>query len=248
MATLTNGAVLSGDITITKRVGTLLTLDTDAKYVDKDVQFTIGVQSAASAADTTEADADVEATDSGSIGGINISNVIGAKSDSEPSSGYYIRVKATGSGSSKVTTPGWLDAGSMEEATATATKFFPVDAAAISVTGNNTVTPSASISGSNVTLSNTDNGISITSTGGGTASANVSALSTAAGYVPDNTTMDTDTINAGSTTTTASAFISGVNIETPETGTRTFSVTVPNGSSTVTFTFNLNSNGNVVIS
>jgi len=248
MATLTNGAVLSGEITITKRVGTLLTLATEGKYADKDAQFTIGVQSAAAAANTAAADADVESTDSGSIGGTNISNVIGAKSDSEPSSGYYIRVKATGSGSSKVTSAGWLEAGSMDTASTTATKFFPVDAASVAVSGSNTVTPSASISGTNVTLSNTNNGISVTSTGGGTASASAAATSTAAGYVPNNTQMGSATINAGSVTTTASTFISGVTIEKPSTGTRTFAVTVPNGNSTVTFTFNVDSSGNVVIS
>ena len=60
MATLYNGSKLSDELLIEKQLGTTLTLDTDRKYVDKDIQFTINVQSATEAGNTASADADVE--------------------------------------------------------------------------------------------------------------------------------------------------------------------------------------------
>lgn len=128
MATLNDGAA---SITLTKQNNTLLTLSTDKTYVDGDVQFTLGVQSGAGAADTASADADVESTDDSNVGGVNISDVIGAKTTTEPSSGYYIRIKASGSGNSKITTAGWLDTGALSTASTTAVKYFPVDGAVI---------------------------------------------------------------------------------------------------------------------
>ena len=248
MATLTqseNGML--GTITLTKQTGTLLTLATDDTYVDDDIQFTIGVQSGAGAANTASADADVESTDDSGVGGVNISGAIGTKTSSEPSSGYYIRIAASGSGSSKIVTPGWLDAGNLAAASATATVFFPIDEGQASISGTNTVTPAASVAGTNVTLSNTDNGISVVATGGGTAHATAAGTVTQAGYVPLNGSFGSTEINASSASTTAQTYISGVTIVAPQTGSRTFSVTVPNGSTTATFTFHVDSDGNVVI-
>lgn len=248
MATLNSGTALTGSITITKRVGTLLTLATDDKYVDKDIQFTIDAQSAAVAGSSAAADADVEST-SGSGSGVNISDVIGTKTTTQPSSGYYLRVKATGTGSFNVTTPGWIDAGgSSTSIEANETLFFPVTGGTASVSGNNTVTPSASLSGSNVSFSNTNNGVSVTATGGGTASASATATTTAAGYVPNNTQIGSATINASNASTTASSFISGVTLQKPATGNITFAVTIPSGAKTETLTFNVYANGNVIIS
>ena len=68
MATLVNN---TGEITIAKQSGTVLTLSTDQKYCDGDIEFVIGVQSGAAAGNTATADAAVEST-SGSAGGTNI--------------------------------------------------------------------------------------------------------------------------------------------------------------------------------
>lgn len=125
------------------------------------------------------------------------------------------------------------------------TKTF-ADATA-TVSGTNTVTPTATISGSGCTLSNTDNGISITATGGGSASASATATTGTAGYAQTNATLGTGTIAASSTTTTATTYISGVTVTAPSSGTRTFSITVPNGAGTATFVFNVDASGNVTI-
>ena len=248
MATLTPSANgMLGSITLTKQTGTLLTLATDDTYVDDDIQFTIGVQSGAGAAGSASADANVESTDDSSVGGTNVYSAIGTKQSTEPTSGYYIRIGASATGNSQITTAGWLDAGSLQAASATATVFYPVDAAQATLTGTNTVTPSASVTGSNVTLSNTNNGISVTATGGGTARAAVSGAVSGSGFALAGDSLGNANIDASSATTTAQTYISGVTIEAPASGTRSFSVTVPNGNSTVTFTFTVDSNGNVVI-
>ena len=164
MSRLTDGAnALTGEIVITKQTGTLLTLATDETYVDKDIQFSIDAQGG-TIANSASADVNVEST-SGSAGGTNISSVIGQKTTTEPSSGYYIRMKAAATGSSEVTSGGWVDTGDQGSASAEAVKYFPVDAATATVSGTNTVTPVASVSGNNITLSNTNNGISVTATG-----------------------------------------------------------------------------------
>ena len=238
MATL-NGI---GEITLSKQLDTLLTLNTIGKYMDQSPQFKIGVLSGAAAAGTAAASADVSSGGSG-----NIEEVIGTKTTTEPSSGYYIKLNVTGSGNSQITTAGWLNAGALAAASTSGTYYFPVQAAQASVSGINTVTPSASISGSHVSLSNTNNGVSVTATGGGTASASVSATSSTAGYIPSDTPIGSETIAASSTTTSASSFISGVTLVTPESGTNSFSITVPNGNTTATFVFNVDANGDVTI-
>ena len=120
-----------------------------------------------------------------------------------------------------------------------------MDAATATVSGTNTVTPVASVSGNNITLSNTNNGISVTATGGGTASATASATGNQAGYVPANGQIGTGTIAAPNQTTSASSYISGVTLGIPASGTNSFSVTLPNGGSdTLTLTFTVDANGN----
>ena len=232
-----------GDLTITKQSGTVLTLSTDKRYVNDNVYFNIGVQQGAGAVTIASTDAEIQ-TDANVR---NISGSIGTKATSAPSSGYYFKVGASGTGSSTITTAGWLDTGSMGTATASESYYFPIDTAVAATSGTNTVTPSASLSGSNVTLSNTNNGISVTSIGGGSASATIDVSITDAGYVGEGS-LDSSTVDAQSTTTTASSYISGVTIPVPSSGTNTFTVTVPNGENdTVTFTFSVDSSGNTEI-
>lgn len=239
MATL-NGI---GEITLVKQLNTLLTLNTNGKYMDQDPQFRIGVLSGAAAAGSAAASADVE-----SGGSSNIQEVIGTKTTTEPSSGYYIKIGATGTGNSQITAAGWMDAGTLATASATQTYYFPIQTALVSASGINIVSPSVSVSGTNVSLSNTDNGISISVTGGGTATAEITATSTQAGYIPSGETLDSETVNAPSATTSTSTYISGVTLDAPETGIRTFTVTVPNGDSTQLITFTVDSNRNVTVS
>ena len=232
------------DITLTKQTGTTLTLNQEGKYVTYDGYFDVAVQSGAGTVTIASTDASIQSDASGR----NISAVIGSKSTTAPVSGYYFKVDASGTGTSTVTTAGWLGAGELGTASASGSFYFPIDEAQATVSGTNVVTPIASVTGTNVTLSNTDNGISINATGGGTASASASAVSSQAGYIPAGESLGTQTINAASSTTTAASFISGVTLTTPASGTRTFAITIPNGGSdTLTLTFTVDSEGNTTI-
>lgn len=75
-------------------------------------------------------------TTDGTAAGINISGIIGTKTNSEPTSGYYLAFSATGSGSSKVTTGGWFPANTiLPTASTTITRYFPVTTATLAITG-----------------------------------------------------------------------------------------------------------------
>jgi len=233
-----------GDVTITKQSNTILTLFTEKKYVSDNVYFDINVQNGAGTVSVTATNAEIQSDQSGR----NISDVIGTKSSDAPLTGYYFKVDATGVGASAVTTAGWFETGSIGSTTATGSYYFPIDTATALITGSNTVTPSASVTGNNLILSNVNNGISVTATGGGTASASATVTSTQAGYVPNNTVLDIQTIAGENQSTSASSYVSGVVLTAPVSGTNSFSITVPNGlSDTVTFRFVVDSQGNVSI-
>lgn len=86
------------------------------------------IQAATAAADVASADVNVSTAD-GSNAGVNISGVLGAKVSTEPSSGYYVSMTASGGGSSKITKEGYIKTGSLASSNTTTTKFFPITAA-----------------------------------------------------------------------------------------------------------------------
>ena len=231
------------NITITKQSNTVLTLFTENKFVDKNLQFSIDVQEA----DTTlNIEADSTIVDSvPTKSGTNIADIIGQKENVEPDDGYYIEVRPSANPTVSMKTAGWIENDSIHTIVSYAPTFYPVSEASIDTLGDGVVTPLASVSGVNAVLSNVDNGIQISATGGGYAEATFSSSVSAAGYVPIGTT-NTD-ISIGQRVTSASAFISEVSMTTPSSGNRTFSVTVPNGNSNVTFMFSVDSEGNVTI-
>ena len=68
-----------------------------------------------------------------------------------------------------------------------ATTYISLKKASMTVAGTNTVSPSVTMTTANVELSDTNNGIAITATGGGTASVVATATTNAAGYAPAST-------------------------------------------------------------
>lgn len=206
--------------------------------------YYIPITTGVGAANTSSADITIESTDDSSKAGINISSALGTAVSSEPTSGYYLRIKADGSGSSKVTTAGWFPTGALTASSTSTTKFYPVTAAAGSVSGSNTVTPTVNLttdSANNVSLSTTDNGIAVVATGGGTASAGAVAAITTAGYTPTNNSFATATIDASINTTSVTRYITGVNVPSS----KEFGVT--NSGGTVTVTSNSTSAGTITI-
>ena len=229
-----------GDITLTKQTGTTLTLTTARTYVETDVSFDLDVRSGVNSVTVTSTDAEIQSDQSAK----NISSIFGTKTSSAPLSEYYVKVGAYGACNSVVTTSGWFETGSIGSDTASASFYFPVTTATATVSGTNTVTPSASISGTNIILSDRNNGISATATGGGTASAAVIATGNREGYAPSGGQLGTGTVTASSSTTTASSYISGVILEPPSSGTRSFTITLPNGASDIiTLTITVDATG-----
>lgn len=128
------------------------------------------------------------------------------------------------------------------------TYYFSMKKATMTVAGTNTVSPTASVAGAQATLVTTNNsGISITATGGGTASVTATATTNAAGYAPANTQLGSATLSATNKTTTATKYLKEVEIVKPSSGTREFGIKVPNGDSTITFVFHVDSSGNVTV-
>ena len=156
----------SADVTITKRTGTVLTVLTNEKYCDENHAFNLSVQQGTGAANAASADVDAVTT-AGSAGGTNVSDILGTKTGTEPSSGYYVRMNAQASGSSKITGAGWMDTGNLAPASAQETKYFPVAAGGVT---------------QNAPTINTSTGV-VTAT-----------VSTTEGYVPEQQTADSNTL------------------------------------------------------
>ena len=123
-------------------------------------------------------------------------------------------------------------------------KTASVRSAVTSISGG-AISGTATASGSSCSISDSTNnsGISITTACNATRSKiNVNASTT--GWVDG-------VVNTKDAATTAmiakTYYVNGVTLTAPSSGTRTFSITVPNGSSTATFTFNVNASGNVTI-
>lgn len=129
--------------TVNEQTGSNILLSTANKYIDKDIKIITDVKSAITAANTASADAAIYTTD-GSNAGVNIgniTNVIGTKATTEPTSGYYVAINASGSGSSKVTTAGWVNTGALAAAsTNNNIKYFPIRTAAATVTASGELT------------------------------------------------------------------------------------------------------------
>lgn len=128
------------------------------------------------------------------------------------------------------------------------TIYIPKATAALTKT-TGTITANAAMTGTNATLSDTNNGIKIVATGGGSASLTATAIANQAGYIHTSADMGSATFSIANTTTTTTKYLSGVKLEAPASGTRSFTITVPNGSTTafIDFVFTVDSSGNVTV-
>lgn len=128
--------------------------------------------------------------------------------------------------------------------------YVSLKEATMTVAGTNIVSPTASVEGNaNVTLGTTDNGIAVTATGGGAASVTATATTNVTGYAPASTQLGSATLSAASTTTTATKYINSVKLVPPSSGTRSFTIQVPNGSISdfISFVFTTDASGNVTV-
>lgn len=257
MATLnTSNGQFAQTFTVNQQAGSYILLSTANKYVDKDIKITTNVKLATTTANTASADITISTAD-GSKAGVNIASIIGTKTTTEPSSGYYVAFTATGSGSSKVTEAGWVAAGILPEASTTSNiKYFPIPTATLTFSGGildnkDATAVFANTNNQIISTSSTDaynNGLSILAQ----ASANRTAVTytNTAGYIPAHTSAQT----AAAATTVSSwdgdtYYLTGVTLAAPESGIAKFDITVPNGNTTdfITFQFSVDSAGNVTV-
>ena len=181
--------------------------------------YYIPVPTAGYSGNSASAEITKTTTDNASTDGINVGAILGERTNAEPTSGYYISLQASGSGSSKITTAGWLPADqTLTSASTTAERFFPVTAAVIAVskTGGS-ITPTTTLSKSNsVTWSTSDtSGVWLQATGNGSVSnLSIKANVSTAGYIPtgDVATANSLSISAAATPATDKKYITGVTI------------------------------------
>ena len=228
MATLSEiDGLLQGSLTLTKKTGTTITLPTNGTYVDKDIKITLGVQegSATTPATTITVSPTFTISDNGVI---NI----------------------TCSGSQSITPTiesGYITEGTAGTVSVTGRKSQILDSATADITGTIIITPATSISGSKVSFTNNDTGISISSQGGGTAIADVIAKTKTVGHSgPVNRQLGSKQISkATSTYTTATRYLQGVKV----TEGKSFIIDLPNGNNgdRIQFEFSVDNNNNVTI-
>lgn len=164
MANLTDSTNLTGTITVSKATGTKVTLDTDHKYLNKDIELTINAQTA---------------------------------------------------------TPAFTGGG---------------------------VSGTASVSATNATISDSTNnsGVSVVASGSAIR-AQVTYNGAVDGWVTKANGAEVLAAGDATALTNKTYYINGVTLIKPSSGTRSFSITVPDGNSTVTFVFSVDSSGNVII-
>ena len=166
---------------------------------------------------------------------------VGAISSTYVGSGITQRTSTDLSASGKtVTVPAGYYASQATKDVATATPKIKGGA----TSGN------ASASSTTASISDSTNNSGVSFTAAGTASrAKLVYDGAVSGFVTASNGADVSGGGATSATaiTSKTYYINGVTLTKPSSGTRTFSVTVPNGSSTATFVFNVDTSGNVTI-
>lgn len=178
-----------------------------------------------------------------------------------PSSGVYVAVKSAKnsgnvSAAATISTAGYGDStnhgisgsGNVEVgANASATTYIPITTASPTFSAAPSGGSTASSSTASISNSTNNSGVSI-QTAYSINAATISYAAAVNGWVSKSASASTgsSTTAKGSTNGTL-YYINGVTLTAPSSGSRTFSVTVPNGSSTATFVFNVDASGNVTI-
>lgn len=212
-----NDNTMGDSITLNQQNDTILTLTTKGKYTPKNIELTLNVRGisgtlggSASAGKATAAISNVNKMET-------ITTLTGLTAGTD-----YWTVKATATSTAgsytpkyTVNTSGWLNStvsGSAQTVSVTADstgKSIYIPKASMTIGGTNTVSPTASVTGTTnvVYMNSTNNGIAVTATGGGTASVTATATTNQAGYAPASTQLGSKALNASSKTTTDTQYI-----------------------------------------
>lgn len=238
----------TANVTVTKQNGTKVHIGTKDKFVNTDIDVNINVQQAQTSGGSIHLSVSPDGSTPASTDATNATDeIFGIASSTEPASGYYALVKAAATGGASIETPGWINPGDIQELTENSESYLTLKEATEEISATNEVSPYVSTSGRNVILSDVDNGVQVTSVGGGSATANITVSGVTGGYVPSGTEIGTGVADAPNKTISQTRYIAGVNLPSSSGQTNTFTVTVPNGETTQTFTFSVDSDGNVTI-
>ena len=157
------------------------------------------------------------------VGTNNTSNTISTNMAASGTTGsYYIDASAGGNavsnsvaystGKGAIAQTNGIVQGSSTPFSISATRIY-IKSLTATVSGSNTVNPQAAVNGTNVTLSSeTNNGISVTATGGGTAEASANAVVNQAGYASGGTIGSNSSINGSLATTNDTKYITAVTV------------------------------------
>lgn len=227
------------DITVTATPGTVSIADNNTAVTGKTrlttSDFSIGTTTGNISSYYIALKATATANTVGTTGAISATSTA-----SIPTDGYITSGTANSTASGVVT--------AKTSARDSSVYYIAIPEAEIDLVSTGTVTPSISLTTSNMTISETDNGISLVAVGGGETSVTVVSEVTQSGYVSSGTPLTSGNFTS-STTTSTIKYISGVKLEAPASGTRSFTITVPNGSTSdfIDFVFTVDSSGNVFI-
>lgn len=170
-----------------------------------------------------------------SSGTINRGSQIKINSGYYPSTLYY--TAQSNNGTKNITSSGTISCNGYD-------KVSVPDASPSFTGGTVSGTASASASGASISSSTNSSGITITANGSATR-AKVTYNSAVNGWVSKSSGADAYAAGSATSLTSTTYYLNGVTLTAPSSGTRTFTVTLPNGDNdTITLTFTVDSDGN----
>ena len=242
---------LTDSYTIIQQNGTTITFNTEAKYVEKDIELTVNVRGATAILGGNAQNGQATAI----ITNVNNMTAVTTTTPSGIAGTDYWSIKATATGPAGSYTPsltlnqtGWLQtaptivAQSVNVTGDSAGKILYIPKAIGSVTMSAGNGECILNSNANITFgSSNTSGVSVGFKGRGAVSA--TAKITSAGYTETNNSFATGSSTNSQYSDELIKYITGVTIG----NSKNFDITIPNGSSTMTLNFSVDSSGNVTI-
>lgn len=229
MATLNKNSQFEGSLTLTKASGTTINLSTSGTYVDRDINFTLGVRNAST-----------YSLDVTSLSGNNTVRV------GTLSNGNYPIIADNISVTAKLTAgiSGWFTNGSATDNDTDGATIGTMAAATITYTGGELINRNSTAVGTNAKLESTNtSGIKIQTKN--TVGRAALTYTNTAGYLPatSSATNASNAINASTQDGTA-YYLTGVKL----TAGKSFIIDVPNGTANdrIQFRFTVNADGTEV--
>lgn len=223
---------------------TTQTVTVSPGYYHEDRSITI--EPAVDAVVESSTEADVSVPEDQSERSINSSII--AKSSTQPVSGFYLKAEASSISETEATSAGWVPEDVISTATDQQTKYFSVDQGSAIVTASPHLAASLMIRGVNAIISREDNGIQLAAEGSVSGTIDAQATADDTGFIVHGHPFGHDTVIVDEQLDPEQKFLAGVMMPPPQNGTKTFTLSLPNGPNSMNlFTITVDSNGNTVI-